>query len=85
MDLFFIIIISVISLGAVFAIIRFIKGPTASDRVMALDTLSVMLIAVLVILGFLMKRYIYIDVSLVYAVLGFIGVITIARYLEGGI
>ncbi len=85
MDLFFIIIISVISLGAVFAIVRFIKGPTASDRVMALDTLSVMLIAVLVILGFLMKRYIYIDVSLVYAVLGFIGVITIARYLEGGI
>ena len=69
MDLFFIIIISVISLGAVFAIVRFIKGPTASDRVMALDTLSVMLIAVLVILGFLMKRYIYIDVSLVYAVL----------------
>jgi multicomponent Na+:H+ antiporter subunit F len=85
MDLFFIIIISVISLGAVFAVIRFIKGPTASDRVMALDTLSVMLIAVLVVLGFLMKRYIYIDVSLVYAVLGFIGVITIARYLEGGI
>ncbi len=85
MDLFFLIIISVISLGAVFAVIRFIKGPTASDRVMALDTLSVMLIAVLVILGFLMKRYIYIDVSLVYAVLGFIGVITIARYLEGGI
>ncbi|NOZ35410.1 MAG: cation:proton antiporter [Chlorobi bacterium] len=85
MDLFFIIIISVISLGAIFAIVRFIKGPTASDRVMALDTLSVMLIAVLVILGFLMKRYIYIDVSLVYAVLGFIGVITIARYLEGGI
>ncbi len=85
MDLFFIIIISVISLGAVFAFIRFIKGPTASDRVMALDTLSVMLIAVLVVLGFLMKRYIYIDVSLIYAVLGFIGVITIARYLEGGI
>ncbi|RLD53126.1 MAG: cation:proton antiporter [Bacteroidetes bacterium] len=85
MDLFFIIIISVISLGAIFAVIRFIKGPTASDRVMALDTLSVMLIAVMVVLGFIMKRYIYIDVSLVYAVLGFIGVITIARYLEGGI
>ncbi len=85
MDLFFIIIISLISLGAVFSVIRFVKGPTASDRVMALDTLSVMLIAVLVILGFLMKRYIYIDVSLIYAVLGFIGVITIARYLEGGI
>jgi len=85
MDLFFIIIISIISLGALFALIRFIKGPTTSDRVVALDTLSAMLIAVLVLLAFVFERYIYIDVSLIYAVLGFIGIITIARYLEGGI
>ncbi len=85
MDLFFIIIISVISLGALFALVRFIKGPTTSDRVVALDTLSVMLIAVLVLLAFVFERYIYIDVALIYAVLGFIGIITIARYLEGGI
>lgn len=85
MELFFIIIISIISFGAVLALIRFIKGPTVSDRVVALDTLSVMLIAVLVLLGFIFERYIYIDVSLIYAVLGFIGIITIARYLEGGL
>lgn len=85
MDLFFIIIISIISLGALFALIRFIKGPTTSDRVVALDTLSAMLIAVLVLLALIFDRYIYIDVSLIYAVLGFIGIITIARYLEGGI
>jgi multicomponent Na+:H+ antiporter subunit F len=85
MDLFFIIIISIISLGALFGLIRFIKGPTTSDRVVALDTLSAMLIAVLVLLAFIFNRYIYIDVSLIYAVLGFIGIITIARYLEGGI
>jgi len=85
MDWFFIIIISIISLGALFALIRFIKGPTTSDRVVALDTLSAMLIAVLVLLAFVFERYIYIDVSLIYAVLGFIGIITIARYLEGGI
>jgi len=85
MDLFFIIIISIISLGALLAFVRFIKGPTTSDRVVALDTLSAMLIAVLVLLAYIFERYIYIDVSLIYAVLGFIGIITIARYLEGGI
>ena len=67
------------------AFIRFIKGPTASDRVVALDTMTTTFVSVLVLLGFIYQRYIYIDVSLVYAVLGFIGVIIIARYLEGGI
>jgi len=85
MDLFFIIIISIVSLGAILAFVRFLKGPTTSDRVVALDTLSAMLIAILVLLAFVFERYIYIDVSLIYAVLGFIGIITIARYLEGGI
>ncbi len=85
MDLFFIIIISIVSLGALLAFVRFLKGPTTSDRVVALDTLSAMLIAILVLLAFVFERYIYIDVSLIYAVLGFIGIITIARYLEGGI
>ncbi|MEN8120890.1 MAG: monovalent cation/H+ antiporter complex subunit F [Bacteroidota bacterium] len=85
MTYFFIIIISIIALGAILAFIRFVKGPTAADRVVALDTISFMAIALMVLLGFVLERFIYIDVSLIYAVLGFVGVITIARYLEGGI
>ncbi|MBN1251849.1 MAG: hypothetical protein JXR51_08655 [Bacteroidales bacterium] len=85
MSYFFIIIISIIAVGAILAFVRFVKGPTAADRVVALDTISFMAIALMVFLGFVLERFIYIDVSLVYAVLGFVGVITIARYLEGGI
>lgn len=85
MEIFFIIVLAIITLGAIVAFVRFIKGPTAADRMVALDTMSVMLIAVLVLIGFILERYIYLDVSLIYAVLGFIGVIVVARYLEGGI
>ncbi|MBN2664744.1 MAG: hypothetical protein JXR68_13930 [Bacteroidales bacterium] len=85
MELFFEIILGVVSLALILSFIRFIKGPTASDRVVALDTMSVTFISVLVLLGHMFNRFIYIDVSLVYAVLGFIGVLIIARYLEGGI
>ena len=85
MTYFFIIIISIIALAAIIALVRFVKGPTAADRVVALDTVSFMAIAFMVLLGFILERFIYIDVSLIYAVLGFVGVITIARYLEGGI
>ncbi len=74
--------IILISLGAILSSIRFIKGPQAADRTIALDTLSVIAIAVLVLLGYLYNRYIYIDLALVYAVLGFIGIIVVARFIE---
>ena len=71
-----------IALGSLLSFVRFIKGPTAADRAIALDTLSVIGIAGIVLLGYLFKRYIYIDLALVYSVLGFIGIIVIARFIE---
>jgi multicomponent Na+:H+ antiporter subunit F len=71
-----------IGLALLFGIIRFIKGPTVADRVVALDTMSVIITATLALMAYMFQRYIYVDVSLIYAVLGFIGVIVLARYLE---
>jgi multicomponent Na+:H+ antiporter subunit F len=82
MDIIIYIAIGLITLGSLLSFVRFIKGPTAADRAIALDTLSVIGIAALVLLGYLFKRYIYIDLALVYAVLGFIGIIVIARFIE---
>jgi len=75
----------VITLALVLSGIRFVLGPTISDRVVALDTLTTISTALLVLLGLFFNRYIYIDVALIYGVLGFVGVLTIARYLEGGL
>lgn len=84
-DYFNVVIIAIISLAFLLALVRFIKGPTASDRVVALDTLSILAIAAMVFMAHIYGRFIYVDVSLVYAVLGFIGVLAFARYLEGGV
>jgi multicomponent Na+:H+ antiporter subunit F len=67
------------------AFIRFLKGPTAPDRVVALDTMTVIGISVIVFIAFIAKRFIYVDVALVYGLLSFLGVIAVARYLEGGL
>ena len=75
----------VIGLALILAAVRFILGPTTSDRVVALDTLTTISTALLVLLGLFFQRYIYIDVALIYGVLGFVGVLTVARYLEGGL
>ena len=67
-----------------FALGRFIKGPTAADRVVAFDVLTIVSITFIVLSALVEGRGIYLDVALVYALLSFLGVIVIARYLEGG-
>jgi len=71
--------------GILFSVIRFIKGPTVADRTVALDTMMTISIALLVLLAFIFDRFVYLDVALVYGVLGFIGILVIARYMEGAL
>jgi multicomponent Na+:H+ antiporter subunit F len=68
----------------VFGIIRLAKGPDAVDRVVAVDLLTIVTIAVIALLAHIMGRYIYLDVALVYGLLSFLGVLAVARYLEKG-
>jgi multicomponent Na+:H+ antiporter subunit F len=75
----------IIGLGVLLCLLRMLKGPTAPDRAVALDTSVTVTTALLVLIGLVLQRQIYLDVSLVYAVLTFIGSVAIARYLEGGI
>ena len=71
--------------GAAFllALVRFVKGPRAVDRVIAFDVLTIIAITGMVLVALVEGRVIYLDVALVYALLSFLGVIVIARYLEG--
>jgi multicomponent Na+:H+ antiporter subunit F len=79
------IIIATVLAGIAFllALGRFIKGPTPADRVVAFDILTVISITFIVLAALIEGRGIYLDVALVYALLSFLGVIAIARYLEG--
>jgi len=85
MEIIIYIAFSLIMLGLILGVIRFVKGPTAADRVVALDTMSIVATSAFALMALVFDRYIYIDVALIYAVLGFIGVIVIARYLEGAL
>ncbi|MEM3401832.1 MAG: monovalent cation/H+ antiporter complex subunit F [Candidatus Hadarchaeales archaeon] len=70
--------------GACFlALIRAIAGPTAPDRVVAIDAISSLFIAAFVILGVYYNAYFYLDVAILYAMLLFLGTLVIAKYLEG--
>ncbi|MCD6117516.1 cation:proton antiporter [bacterium] len=77
--------LAVIGLGLIFSLLRMLLGPTASDRAVAVDTITTTVVALLVILSLVFDRYIYLDVALVYSLLAFVGLVAIARYLERGI
>ena len=80
----YMIVLVLLSLCIVMAIIRIIKGPTAPDRVVGLDTVNTIVIVGMVIFGAAFNEVIYIDVAIVYALLSFISTLFIAKYLEGG-
>ena len=63
---------------------RFIVGPTAADRIIAFDGLTIVSITGIVLAALAEGRGIYLDVALVYALLSFLGVIVVARYIERG-
>lgn len=78
--------IALILVGAAFvlATVRLLLGPHAPDRVVAADTLGVIATGALALLAWLLHSTLYLDVALVLGTLAFIGVVAIARAIEGG-
>ncbi len=72
-------------LAFLLALYRFFKGPSAADRVVAFDVLTIIAITAIVLVALTERRAIYLDVALIYALLSFLGVIVVARYLERGL
>lgn len=77
-------ILAFLFIPVVLAMIRVVKGPTAPDRIVGLDTINTLVIVGMVIFGVIKESVIYIDVAIVYALLSFISTLFIAKYLEGG-
>ena len=81
------IVLAAVLVGGAFlcALWRFFTGPAAPDRVVAFDVLTIVSVTGIVLAALAAGRGIYLDVALVYALLSFLGVIAVARYLERGL
>lgn len=61
------------------------RGPTTSDRILALEVISTMGVLMLTTLTIVARRAIYLDLALLLALFNFFGTLVIARYLERGL
>jgi multicomponent Na+:H+ antiporter subunit G len=80
----YLLVVSALSLCVILALIRVLRGPTAPDRVVGVDTINTIVIVGMVAFGVAFREVIYIDVAIVYALLSFVSTLFIAKYLEGG-
>jgi multicomponent K+:H+ antiporter subunit F len=71
----------VVGSAMLFSLWRLIRGPSAPDRILALDTLYVNTIAQLVLFGMLLDSEIYFEAVLIIAMLGFFGTVVLSKYV----
>ena len=62
---------------------RMLRGPTSADRIVALDILGILVIGVCAFATFFVPRRFLMDIALSWAILGFVGTLALAKYLEG--
>jgi len=64
-------------------LLRVIEGPTLYDRMLGANAVASKTMVLVIMIGFIFNRVdMFIDITLAYAVLNFIGAIAISRYLE---
>ena len=62
---------------------RAVVGPTVIDRMVAVGAIGTKTLVILILMGFLYERVaMFIDISMVYAILNFLGTLAAARYFE---
>ena len=68
--------------SCVIGIVRIIIGPTGADRLTALNLVASQVLALLVLTALQAGSPVYLDVAMVYAVFGFLGVLALTRFLS---
>ena len=62
------------------SVVAVIRLPTTAGRILALDTLTLILVALLVLYADALRSPYYLDAALILALLAFIGTVAAARY-----
>ncbi len=76
-------LINVILFCSLFVLLRVMLGPTAADRIVAVEILGVLIIGLTALMGIYYDQSFFIDIGLIWALLSFIASLAFAKILEG--
>ena len=73
--------LAVLLISILLALARLIKGPAAADRIVALDLISILIVAFLAAYSIYAGETSFLDVAIGYALIAFLGTVALARFL----
>lgn len=73
----------VLLLGAALCIYRVLRGPTAADRIVAIDILGILIVGFCAIVTIPTGRLWYMDIGIAWALQSFVATLALSKYLEG--
>jgi len=71
-------------MAMVFCALRLLRGPSAHDRALALDTLWMTGMLLALVLGIRFGTQVYFEVAVLVALIGFVSTVAIAKFLMRG-
>lgn len=73
----------ILAIAIIIPFYRVATGPTVYDRILGASVIGTKTIVLISLVGYLFERFdMFVDIVLAYALLNFIGVVAIAKYLE---
>ncbi len=72
------------AIGMVFGLMRLMRGPSAQDRVLALDFLYIVGMLVMLVLAIRFESSMYFEGALLMVLFGFVGSVALAKFLLRG-
>lgn len=71
-----------LALAALLVVVRLVRGPSVPDRIVALDVLVQVVVAGIAVAAAVTRDGTYLAVLVAVALLGFVGTVTVARFVE---
>jgi len=82
-DAFPVKIVFILILTSLLLLFRVLMGPTAADRVVAVDIFGILIVGLCALLCIITSKNWYIDIGIAWALQSFVGTLALAKYLEG--
>ena len=76
--------LATLGVALIVSFLRLVKGPTLPDRVVAMDLIGVLVVGLIVVLAGRSGVQATLDAAIVIALVGFLGTIAYATYVERG-
>ncbi len=81
-DYLYYIILPILAVSTVLIFIRFLRGPTLSDRVVALDLLITTGIGIIAVYSIITDQPTFLDIAMIVALIGFLSTVAFSYYIE---